>query len=127
MCSPDRIGGGNQGGRAPPPPKDRSSARNLVELPDADARDLSETAISQGEVEDVTSTTEAVLFGRQDAASNQILVLPLDIERDEGIDHVLQLLRACHLAVLGHLTDDDGVAEVLLTVCLLYTSPSPRD
>ena len=53
----------------------------------------------------MSTSTEAVLFGFQDAAAFEVLVLLLDREVHHGIDHVLELVRTGHFTGLVDLVD----------------------
>ena len=64
----------------------------------------------------MTTTTEAVLSSLENSATTKVRVLFLDRKGNHGIDHVLELVRARHLAFLVHLTDDNGIDELLFTV-----------
>ena len=79
-------------------------------------RNLLESTLLELEEERSARAAEPVLDHLQHAAASQVRVPLLDGEGHHGVDHVLELLRAGHLAALVHLSDDDGVAEVLLAV-----------
>ena len=64
----------------------------------------------------MAAATEPVLRGLKDPAPLEVLVLCLYGEVHHGVDHVLELVAATHLAGLVDLADDDGIAEVLLAV-----------
>jgi len=64
----------------------------------------------------VAAATEPVLRGLKDPAPLEVLVLCLYGEVHHGVNHVLKLVGTSHLSGLVHLSDDDGVAEVLLAV-----------
>ena len=60
----------------------------------------------------MAAAPEAVLHRLEDPAAPEVLVLLLDAQLHHGVDHVLELLAAGHLAVLRDLADDDSVRVV---------------
>ena len=97
--------------------KEEAAPRPAVaSLADAHSSHLLKTICAKIQVEDVTGTTESILLGREDATSEEVLVLPLHIQRELRVYHVLKLVATSHLAALRHLTDDDGVDHVGLAV-----------
>lgn len=81
-----------------------------------DSGDLGEALGPHREVEGGVRTTESVLDRLQNSTAAEVRVLLLDGEVKHGVDHVLELLGASHLAVLGHLANDDDIDVVLLAV-----------
>ena len=70
----------------------------------------SEAVASHFQHADFVGSAEAVL----DGADNAVLVIPVALEVDDRIYHVLQDARACNLAVLGHVSDEHGDAARVL-------------
>ena len=88
----------------------------MTSLADAHSSHLLKTICAKIQVEDVTSTAEAILLSREDSTSEEVLVLPLHIQRELRVYHVLKLVATSHLAAFRHLTDDDGIDHVGLAV-----------
>ena len=62
-----------------------------------------QAAVGHLEDADLVGRAEAVLDGAQDAE----MVAGIALERDDGVDHVLDHARAGDLAVLGDVADED--------------------
>jgi len=71
-----------------PTPGSRKGSSKL--LPDGDATNFLESVLAESEEVDVSRTAKAILLGLQDAASEEVLLLALDVEREHCIDHVLK-------------------------------------
>ena len=93
-----------------------SSPSASVALTNANPSYLLKTVLTKCKEEGVTGTAEAILLGLENPASNQILILSFHVQRDHEIHHVFQDIGASHLSGLIDLPDDDGIAEVLLTI-----------
>ena len=85
-----------------------SASRNTADFREAIATELEE--------DHVAAATEAILLGLQYSAPLEVLVLLLNAQVNMGVHHVLKLIGAAHLAVLGHLSDDQNITSMLLCV-----------
>ena len=83
-------------------------------ISDPEAGNLLEALLLEVQPDLVAGAAEAVLGGLEDSAPLEVLVLLLDAQLDHGVDHVLELLGAGHLAGLVDLADDDRVGVGLL-------------
>ena len=64
----------------------------------------------------MTCATESVLLCLENPAALKVLILLLNTQVNVTVNHVLKLIRSCHLAVLCDLADDDNVDRVFLRV-----------
>ena len=79
------------GGSQEPFPTPRAQERGPQDFsPDGDATNFLESVLAESEEVDVSRTAKTILLGLQDAASEEVLLLALDVEREHRINHVLK-------------------------------------
>ena len=88
----------------------------LLDSASRDATDFREAIASELKEDHVAATTKPVLLGFQNSATLKVVILLLNTQVNMRVNHVLKLVRTTHLAVLGHLSDDQHVASMLLSV-----------